>query len=198
MTHGDRWGRTGRPISESLSRRAPQGSRATLPPVPTPRATRAALAALALAALAAAGCAAKPPESKVTVPTPGVRLIREPGCELYAGSVAGNDATMRIELLICPAEQGIDGLVQFSSPVSGWSLRRATGGVGSDGILRLSDVRMLEYHPSDEWRFCLVDNYELRLERSEDGVYTGLAVGGYVSRACSDQARIALARVKET
>lgn len=164
----------------------------------TPFARRAATAALALSAALVGGCAAKPAETHEPVPTPGVRLIREPGCELYAGSVAGNDAVMRVELLICPADQGVDGLVQFSSAVSGWSLRRVSGAIGGDGILRLADVRMLEYHPSDEWRFCLVDAYELSLEKTEDGAYTGLAVGGYVSRACSDQARIAVARVKES
>lgn len=156
--------------------------------------------ACGLVAATTTGCVVSPravASTSAPVPTPKARLFQEANCALYAGSVAGNDTTMRLELLLCPSDQGVDGLAQFSSPVSGWSLRRVSGGVAPDGTLRLADVRMLEYHPSDDWRLCMVDRYDLTLERTDGGAYTGIATGAYASTACSDQARIAVQRVRK-
>jgi hypothetical protein len=110
------------------------------------------------------------------------------GCAIYVGSVAGNDPSMAVKIVLCPASTGVSGWVRFMSRASGWSIRAVEGSTSGDGTLVLRDTRFLENHPTADWRLCLVDQYVLRQTQRGD------VSGGYTSSECRDSANIVVQR----
>ena len=89
-------------------------------------------------------------------------LLDEAGCELWAGLASGNDPSMWVEFRLCPGEEHeIVGAVQFSSLISGWSIREIVGSRRIDGGFVLQELSFLEQRPAEHWMFCLVDEYQL-------------------------------------
>jgi hypothetical protein len=128
------------------------------------------------------------------VAAPAIALERPPplthldGCELWRGTVSGNDPSVLTELRLCPS--GADGLVgklQWSSTTSGYSIREVEGTRRGTHV-ELHDTRFAQYRPAGSWRFCLVDHY--RLDQNGDHLD-----GSYDSAACRDHARVTLTRV---
>lgn len=116
-------------------------------------------------------------------------LLDEAGCELWAGLASGNDPSMWVEFRLCPGEENeVLGAVQFSSLISGWSIREITGSRRIDGGYVLQEISFLEQLPAGHWYFCLVDEYQLSL------VNANRLEGTYRAEGC-DSGTVALDRV---
>ena len=87
------------------------------------------------------------------------------GCSNWVGTLeGGNDSTARIQFQICPNGEKITGRMQWSSLVSGWSVRSISGTRDATGnTLILRDTAMLEAKPELGWSFCLVDQYDCQV-----------------------------------
>jgi hypothetical protein len=116
-------------------------------------------------------------------------LPGEAGCERWLGGSSGNDPSVRLNLVLCEKGGRASGHVQWSSLVSGWSVREVTGIAGRDGAL-LRDVTIVEQRPEPGWRFCTVDRWALRREGER-------LVGTYDSEACADHATVWFERMPE-
>jgi len=116
-------------------------------------------------------------------------LADQDGCEHYRGTSSGNDPSVRLDVLICPHEDGtpnkIAGQLQWSSTLSGWNLRSIEG-TRSGGDLKLRDLEITEQRPESGFRFCTIDVYSLK--RAADGKLAGT----YDSEDCSDHATLEL------
>lgn len=146
--------------------------------------------ALALASVPL-GCVLERPLALPTAPAPSAQEPPVPSeCALYRGGAKGNDPTMKLALVLCPAPGGFVGWARHVSPVSGWSHREVTGAAAPDGTLVLRDSRMVESHATYGWELCLVEQYNLR------EVSPGVVEGTYASSACQDQSVVALKRVR--
>ena len=85
----------------------------------------------------------------------------------------------------------ITGKMQWSSLVSGWSVRSIEGAWNPARTqLILRDIKMLEDRPELGWSFCTVDQYNLSVQGS-------IMTGTYRSAACDDQATLHLKRMNE-
>lgn len=116
-------------------------------------------------------------------------LADQDGCEHYRGTSSGNDPSVRLDVLICPHEDGtagkVQGQVQWSSTLSGWNLRDIDGSWSGDA-LKLRDLAITEQKPESGFRFCTIDVYALKQE--SDGKLSGT----YDSEACDDHATLEL------
>jgi MYXO-CTERM domain-containing protein len=139
-----------------------------------------------MAGLATVAFSSAPARAGVDRPPP---LQGEAGCVTYSGqATGGNDATVRLEVRLCRGTgDTLTGVTQWSSLVSGWSERRIGGRIDRDspGRIVLEDLEFLEYKPEPDWRFCLIDEYDLKVEASA-------LTGTYVSKDCNDTAALAL------
>lgn len=116
-------------------------------------------------------------------------LADQDGCEHYRGTSSGNDPSVRLDVLLCPHEDGtagkVQGQVQWSSTLSGWNLRDIDGS-WSDGKLELRDLAITEQKPESGYRFCTIDVYAL--SQGSDSKLSGT----YDSVACEDHATLEL------
>ena len=116
-------------------------------------------------------------------------LADQDGCEHYRGTSSGNDPSVRLDVLICPHEDGtagkVQGQVQWSSTLSGWNLRDIDGSWSGDD-LKLRDLAITEQKPESGFRFCTIDVYALK--KAADGKLSGT----YDSEACDDHATLEL------
>lgn len=112
-------------------------------------------------------------------------------CEVWDGKASGNDPSVEVSLELCPRDDEVTGVVQWSSTTSGWN-RRAVAGRDDGAGLQLRDTRIIEEKPAPGWRFCVIDSYELR--RTSPDVLEGT----YRSEACKDQATVSLKRRAES
>ncbi len=110
------------------------------------------------------------------------------GCELWVGTVSGNDPSVLVEALICEGIDGsVSGQLQWSSLTSGYSIRDISGQWSqSRDKLAMSDSRIVVNKPNPGWRFCTVDQYDLTL------IAPTKLRGSYRSSACSDTAKVEL------
>ena len=116
-------------------------------------------------------------------------LVAPEGCELWVGTVSGNDPSVKVELVLCPEGNAVRGTLQWSSTLSGSNVRDVQGSWdASRRSLTLRDLRVRDQHPEPGWRFCVVDDY--RLTRTPGGALHGT----YFSSACRDRARVRLQR----
>jgi hypothetical protein len=128
---------------------------------------------------------------------PALRVIsgaeppKEPACQLWEGTAAGNDPSVTLRLTLCEGEAGLYGVVEWSSRSSGWNRRAIEGRRGAKGGLSLHDVRVLEEKPNPGWRFCVIDRYEL------DPAAPERLEGEYFSEKCRDAAAVKLALKKK-
>ena len=147
----------------------------------------------ALIALALSGCEASlgagasgTGVAEVQRPPP---LVAQPECQLWSGTISGNDPSAQITLRLCPSNPAVAsalaGRLQWSSTRSGWSERDVAGTATPDGVV-LADTRIAENHPAPGWRFCSIDRYDLK--RTEPNHLTG----SYDSAACRDHASVDL------
>jgi hypothetical protein len=143
---------------------------------------RGALPFFALLALLA------PARSATALERPAL-LEEKEGCERWLGNASGNDPSVRLNLRLCAEGEEVHGEAQWSSLESGWNVREVRGRWQGEE-LRLADVRIVEQRAEPGWRFCTIDRWELT-RRGEE------LVGRYVSTACSDEARVRLARVAD-
>jgi hypothetical protein len=154
-----------------------------MPPLLDTSARRAALVAAALAAWPADARGADT-DSSARPPA----LEGRTGCELWVGTVSGNDPSVLVEALICEGMNGaVTGQLQWSSLKSGYSIRDIAGDWKGRDALRLHDTKMAVSKPNPGWVFCLVDSYELT--RNGDKL-----TGFYTSKKCSDRATVALTK----
>jgi MYXO-CTERM domain-containing protein len=114
----------------------------------------------------------------------------EPGdrCEVWEGTISGNDPTAQASMQVCALEGArVRGVFLWSSLQSGWDRRAFEGAWSADGqTLTLRDTHMIESHPMNGWMLCTADRYELRRT-----VPTRLD-GTYVSTGCSDRGTLSL------
>lgn len=116
-------------------------------------------------------------------------LTRTTRCEVWAGTVSGNDPTAQASMQVC-AEDGarVRGVFLWSSLQSGWDRRAFEGEWSADGqSLTLRDTHMIESHPMNGWMLCTADRYDLRR------VVPTRLEGSYLSAGCSDRGTISLA-----
>lgn len=115
-------------------------------------------------------------------------LERTARCEVWEGTIAGNDPTAQASMQVCAGEGlAVTGVFLWSSLQSGWDRRAFVGAWSADGAsLTLRDTHMIESHPMNGWMLCTADRYELRRT-----VPTRLD-GTYDSAGCSDHGRISL------
>lgn len=111
-------------------------------------------------------------------------------CDVWRGTSAGNDPTQEVEMRLCETSAGsleVRGEIQYSSLNSGWTRRSFVGARTPDRAhLTLRELVMLDDRPNPNWRFCLVDRYDLT------PVGADAMTGEYVSRACSDHGRMSM------
>ncbi len=112
-------------------------------------------------------------------------------CTAWTGTVSGNDPSVSIAANLCEDGKGhVTGSLTWTSDRSGVNVRAVEGAWSSDHAkLSMADVAITESRPNPGWRFCLVDSYELAGSASS-------VAGTYHSSACSDEARVTLARAK--
>jgi len=111
------------------------------------------------------------------------------GCELWVGTVSGNDPSVLVEALICEGmNRAVTGQLQWSSLTSGYSVRDISGS-WSEGRAKLSlrDTKIAVNKPNPTWVFCQVDQYDL--SRTGDKLD-----GSYRSEKCHDTARVKLTK----
>lgn len=129
-------------------------------------------------------CVAAPADALERPPA----LVHQEGCELWRGTVSGNDPSVLAELRLCPsAGNTLVGKLQWSSTTSGYSIREVTG-TKTGTHYELHDTAFAQYRPAPGWRFCLVDRYQL----DQRGDHLD---GTYLASACTDHARVTLTRV---
>jgi hypothetical protein len=116
-------------------------------------------------------------------------LPGQTGCERWMGGSSGNDRSVRLVLKLCADGSKVTGQMQWSSLVSGWSVREIDGSWNGDD-LTMRDLRITESRPERGWQFCTVDRWNLR--RSGDRLD-----GTYDSAACRDHATVWLERIAE-
>jgi MYXO-CTERM domain-containing protein len=110
-----------------------------------------------------------------------------PECALWKGTVSGNDPSVEIEMKLCPSGNAVSGMMQWSSLKSGWNRRAIEGRWSEDkSALTLRDTSVVESRPEPGWRFCVVDQYDLKV------VSPGNLEGTYRSSACNDNAKVKL------
>jgi hypothetical protein len=116
-----------------------------------------------------------------------------PTCELWRGAARGNDPSQVIEMILCVEGSSVRGTFQTSSLNSGWSKRTFVGTVIEAGQrLSLREVVFVDNRPRPGWRFCLIDQYDLRFTSA-----THLE-SDYHSSACEDNGHISADRVVGT
>ena len=148
---------------------------------------RAALVTLAI--LSAAATAGAQGTVQMQDPRRPPPLSRSARCEVWAGTVSGNDPTAQASMQVC-AEDGarVRGVFLWSSLQSGWDRRAFEGEWSADGqALTLRDTHMIESHPMNGWMLCTADRYDLRR------VVPTRLEGSYVSAGCSDRGTLSLA-----
>lgn len=113
------------------------------------------------------------------------------GCELWQGTVAGNDPRGEATLQLCTEGTVVTGVFHWSSPEAGWD-RRSLGGRWDAARARfeLRDTAMLEAHPAVGWRLCMADQYSLTLTPQ------GTLEGVFASHDCDDTGRLVLRRAR--
>lgn len=110
-----------------------------------------------------------------------------PECAIWKGTVSGNDPSVEIEMKLCPSGDAVSGMMQWSSLKSGWNRRAIEGRWTEDrSALTLRDTSVVESRPEPGWRFCEVDQYDLKLASP------GNLEGTYRSIACNDNATVKL------
>ncbi|MEZ4390761.1 MAG: hypothetical protein R3A48_06655 [Polyangiales bacterium] len=102
-------------------------------------------------------------------------LQRSARCEVWEGTISGNDPTAQASMQVC-REGGarVTGVFLWSSLQSGWNRRAFEGEWSDDGqTLTLRDTRMIESHPLNGWLLCTADRYVLRRAAATrlDGTY---------------------------
>lgn len=116
-------------------------------------------------------------------------LPDESGCTHYRGTASGNDTSTRLDVVLCPHDDGtqgkVRGKVQWSSLSSGWNVRRVQG-QWTDDRLALRDLEIIQERPENGYYFCEIDTYAL--DRNPDGKLAG----SYDSAACNDHATVTL------
>jgi hypothetical protein len=91
--------------------------------------------------------------------------------------------------VLCQEGENVTGEMQWSSLVSGWSVRPVEGSWNGDTLV-MRDLRLSENRPQPGWMFCTVDRWELRR--------TGNRLEGtYDSAACRDHATVWLERMED-
>ena len=116
-------------------------------------------------------------------------LVPSKGCELWKGSVKGNDPSVSVQLTLCEKDGGLTGELQWSSGMSGWNRRRVVGKYESPkkDKLTLRDIEFIENNPKWPYIFCLIDEYQLVKQGNS-------MVGSYYSAKCRDVATVRLKR----
>jgi hypothetical protein len=109
------------------------------------------------------------------------------GCEKWLGGASGNDASIRLNMILCVKDGAATGYVQWSSLVSGWNVREIVGTVNGARV-ELRDTRIKEERPEPGWRFCTIDRWAL----TRDG---NRLDGTYDSEACTDHATVWFERI---
>ena len=114
---------------------------------------------------------------------------REDPCTHWQGTVSGNDPSVRVTAILCPAgDRRVTGTLVWESERSGTNTRTLVG-VQSGRSFALRDVT-LDGNPKNGWRFCKIDRYELELVGDDK------LEGRYHSSACNDDAAVKLQRVR--
>lgn len=148
---------------------------------------RAALVTLAI--LSAAASARAQGTVQMQDPRRPPPLSRTARCEVWAGTVSGNDPTAQASMQVC-ADDGarVRGVFLWSSLQSGWDRRAFEGEWSADGqTLTLRDTHMIESHPMNGWMLCTADRYDLRR------VVPTRLEGSYLSAGCGDRGTLSLA-----
>lgn len=109
-------------------------------------------------------------------------------CEVWEGTISGNDPTAQASMQVCAGEGlRVTGVFLWSSLQSGWDRRAFEGEWSADrNTLTLRDTHMIESHPMNGWMLCTADRYDLRR-----AVPTRLD-GTYESAGCSDRGSLSL------
>lgn len=147
---------------------------------------RRLVTAVVLLVIARSGAArAQSPVQETPRRPPPLELA--PECALWKGTVSGNDPSMEIAMTLCPSGNAVSGIMQCSSLTSGWSRRAIEGRWSEDkSALTLRDTSIVENRPEPGWRFCVVDQYDLKL------VSPGDLEGTSRASACNDNATVKL------
>lgn len=116
-------------------------------------------------------------------------LERSDLCEVWEGTISGNDPTAQASMQVCRVNgPRVSGVFLWSSLQSGWDRRAFEGEWSADGLtLTLRDTRMIESHPMNGWMLCTADRYILRrtVPSRLDGTYD--------SAGCNDSGTLSLA-----
>lgn len=137
--------------------------------------------------LASQGSSAVAADTQSSVRPPA--LEGRTGCELWVGTVSGNDPSVLVEALICEGmNRAVTGQLQWSSLTSGYSVRDISGNWSEDHAkLSLHDTKIVVNKPNPTWVFCAVDQYDLT--RAGDKL-----AGSYRSQKCNDTAAVRLTK----
>ena len=117
-------------------------------------------------------------------------LAPQKNCEIWSGTVSGNDPSVQVQLRLCAnGNDALSGVLQWASERSGWSQRAIAGAYdnATKVEMTLHDEKFLEYRPNPLWKFCLIDQYKLRRDGDD-------LLGAYFSKSCNDRAYVTLHR----
>lgn len=144
---------------------------------------RAALVALSLALTAQNVCAQGTVQEDPRRPAPPQDT---PGCEIWEGTIVGNDPSAIAYFQLCGGDQ-VTGVFLFTSLRSGWSRHRVAGTwTAQHTRISLRDLGLDEKHELNGWSLCAADTYDLRVTRPTH------IDGTFVSAECRDHGEVTL------
>lgn len=109
----------------------------------------------------------------------------------WVGNVAGNDPHIGAVFELKQSGSKVKGSFVWISDSSGNCKRILEGTYDPKSrVCKLKDVEIVSYHPNQDWRFCLIEEYELSLESGGKQL-----IGKYNSKQCHDNASIKLRRM---
>ncbi len=110
----------------------------------------------------------------------------------WVGNIAGNDPHVGAVFELKQTGTKVKGTFVWISDSSGNCKRKVEGTYDpKNRVCKLKDVGIISYHPNPDWKFCLIENYELSLNEGGKDM-----VGKYVSDQCHDNASIKLHKME--
>ena len=109
----------------------------------------------------------------------------------WVGNLAGNDPHIGAVFELKQSGASVKGSFVWISDTSGNCKRKVEGTYDpKTRVCKLKDVEIISYHPNEDWRFCLIDEYELSLSPDAKEM-----TGKYSSKQCHDNASVKLRKM---
>lgn len=109
----------------------------------------------------------------------------------WVGNMSGNDPHIGAVFELKQSGNNIKGTFIWVSDSSGNCKRKVEGTYDPKSrVCKLHDTEIISYHPNEDWKFCLIDDYELSLSQDAKEL-----TGKYNSKQCHDNASIKLRKM---